>query len=187
MHRAITRYRAQSIWKIRHMYLYRVVNSKKRFIRTLTFMELCCVNYGLFRITYLKTSPKHIRSLHRLAISALPDLPIFIRIFGLKILHCSSLPILHLRCLTSSTQKLPRKFVDHHTFLSRPSSKSGSAASHHFSLAHQFSVEFGSVKREVDVEVYSVKGALWGIHTLEILLQTFARQIRGERYHFFDT
>lgn len=64
-----------------------------------------------------------------------------------------------------------------HRFASFRSLESRSAAAHHFALAHQLCVEFGSIKCEVDVEIYTVKGSLGGIHSLEILLEILARKI----------
>jgi hypothetical protein len=51
------------------------------------------------------------------------------------------------------------------------------AATHHFALAYQLGVEFRSVKREIDVKVYSVECSLWGIHSFEVLFEVLAREI----------
>jgi hypothetical protein len=45
------------------------------------------------------------------------------------------------------------------------------AATHDLALADQFSVELGSVKREVDVEVNAVEGSLGSVHALKVFLE----------------
>jgi len=52
-----------------------------------------------------------------------------------------------------------------------PLSETGSAPTHNLALADQLGTEFGTVQREVDVEVHTVEGALRGIPALEVLLQ----------------
>jgi hypothetical protein len=54
-------------------------------------------------------------------------------------------------------------------FLCLPESRS--AAAHNLPLANELGTEFGSIEREVDIEVHPVKGSLRGIHALEILLE----------------
>jgi hypothetical protein len=49
--------------------------------------------------------------------------------------------------------------------------KAGGAATHDLALADKLGVELGSIEREVDVEVYAVKGTLWGIHAFEVLFE----------------
>ena len=49
------------------------------------------------------------------------------------------------------------------------------AAAHDLALAHELGVELRTIKREVDVEVHAVEGALWGVHALEVLLEVLAR------------
>jgi len=51
------------------------------------------------------------------------------------------------------------------------------AATHDLALTNQLCVEFGPVKCEVNVEVYTVEGSLWSIHPLEVLLEVFAGEI----------
>jgi hypothetical protein len=52
--------------------------------------------------------------------------------------------------------------------------ESSCAATHDFALADQFGVEFGSVKGQVDVEIYSVECTVGGIHAFEIFFEVFA-------------
>jgi hypothetical protein len=51
------------------------------------------------------------------------------------------------------------------------------AATHDLPLTNQLCIEFGPVKCEVNVEVYTVEGSLWSVHTLEVLLEVFAGEI----------
>ena len=60
------------------------------------------------------------------------------------------------------------------------------ATTHDLALADKLGVELGSVEREVDVEVYAVEGALWGVHTLEVLFEVLPREIGGESDNFLD-
>jgi hypothetical protein len=61
------------------------------------------------------------------------------------------------------------------------------AATHHFTLANQFCVEFGSVKGEVDVEIHTIECSLRGIHSFKVLLEILPGQIRGECNDFLDS
>ena len=69
------------------------------------------------------------------------------------------------------------------TLLTRPIGcplpKSRSAPPHDIPLTHQFRIEFATVKRQVDIEVDTVKCSLRRIHPLEVLLQILPRQVRG--------
>lgn len=61
------------------------------------------------------------------------------------------------------------------------------AATHDLALADKLGVKLRSVEREVDVEVYAVEGALWGIHALEVLFEVLSRQVGGKCDDFLDT
>ena len=60
------------------------------------------------------------------------------------------------------------------------------AATHDLALADKLGVELGSVEREVDVEVYAVEGALWGVHALEVFFEVLPREVRGKCDDFLD-
>lgn len=49
-------------------------------------------------------------------------------------------------------------------------SESCAASSHDLTLADQLCIEFGTIEREVDIEVNSVEGALWSIHPFKVFL-----------------
>lgn len=53
-------------------------------------------------------------------------------------------------------------------------SKPRRAAAHDLALADKLSVEFGTVERQVDVEVDAVEGALRGVHAFKVLFEVFA-------------
>ena len=57
------------------------------------------------------------------------------------------------------------------------SSESSRATAHYLALTHQLSVEFASVKREQNVEVDAIEGALRCVHTLEVLLEILAGEV----------
>jgi hypothetical protein len=61
-----------------------------------------------------------------------------------------------------------------------------SAAAHDLALANELSVKFGTVKREVDVEVHAVEGALGSVHALKVLLEVLAAEIGSEGDNFLD-
>jgi hypothetical protein len=61
-----------------------------------------------------------------------------------------------------------------------------STSAHDLTLAHEFGVELGSVKREIDVKVNTVKCALRRVHTLEVFFEILAAEIRGESDDFLD-
>ncbi len=65
-------------------------------------------------------------------------------------------------------------------------SESCTAAAHNLALADQLGAELGPIKRQVDVEVHTVKGTLRCVHALKVLLQVLARQIRGESNDLLD-
>lgn len=71
-------------------------------------------------------------------------------------------------------------------FLSRLP-EAGSAAAHNLALAHKLCAELGAVQSQVNVKVYSVEGTLRRIHSLEILFEVLARQIRCKGDNFLDT
>jgi hypothetical protein len=54
------------------------------------------------------------------------------------------------------------------------------AAAHDLALANELGVELRPVKREVDVEVNAVEGALGSVHALKVLLEVLAAEVRGE-------
>jgi hypothetical protein len=60
------------------------------------------------------------------------------------------------------------------------------AAAHDLALANELGVELGTVKREVDVEVYAVEGALGSVHALKVLLEVLAAEIGSEGDNFLD-
>ena len=66
-------------------------------------------------------------------------------------------------------------------------SESCPTPSHNLALAYQLSTELGAVQRQVNVEVDPIEGALWCVHTLEVLFQVLARQIRCERDNLLDS
>ena len=55
--------------------------------------------------------------------------------------------------------------------------ESGRATTHDFALADKLGVEFRSVEREVDIEVYAVKGSLGCVHAFKVLFEVLSRQI----------
>ncbi len=65
-------------------------------------------------------------------------------------------------------------------------SESCCAPPHDFTLAHQFGVELGPVKGEVDVEVNTVERALRSIHAFKVLFQVLAAEVGGQRDNFLD-
>jgi hypothetical protein len=73
---------------------------------------------------------------------------------------------------------LARAFASHGpTAILSELSETGSAATHHFTLADQLSIKFGSVKREVYVEIDAIEGALRRIHAFKVLLKVLAGQV----------
>lgn len=59
-------------------------------------------------------------------------------------------------------------------------------ASHNLSLADKFGTQFRTVEREVDIEIDTIECSLWSVHTLKVLLQVLAAEIRGEGDDFLD-
>lgn len=59
-------------------------------------------------------------------------------------------------------------------------SESRRATTHDLALANQLSIEFGTVEREIDVEINSVECALRCVHALEVFLQILAAEIGSE-------
>ena len=65
-------------------------------------------------------------------------------------------------------------------------SEASSAAAHDLALADQLGVELGAIESEVDVEVDTIERALWGVHTLEVLLEVLSAEIGGECDNFLN-
>lgn len=57
------------------------------------------------------------------------------------------------------------------------SSKATGTPSHHFTLAHKLSVEFRSVKREIDVEINTIESPLRRVHAFKVFLEIFTAEI----------
>lgn len=64
--------------------------------------------------------------------------------------------------------------------------ETSTAAAHDLTLANKLGAKLGSIKGQVDIEVDTVKGALWSVHSLKVLLQVLAREIRGKGDNLFD-
>jgi hypothetical protein len=64
--------------------------------------------------------------------------------------------------------------------------EAGSAAAHNFALAHELCTKLRAVQSQVNIKVYSVKGTLRSIHSLEILFKVLARQIGCKSNNFLD-
>ena len=65
-------------------------------------------------------------------------------------------------------------------------SETSRAASHDLTLAYELSVELTAIECQVNIEVDAVKGALRGVHPLEILLQVLPGEVRGKCDDFLD-
>lgn len=52
--------------------------------------------------------------------------------------------------------------------------ESSRAATHDFTLANKLGIELRSIEREVNVEVDTVEGALWGIHTFKVFFEVLS-------------
>lgn len=64
--------------------------------------------------------------------------------------------------------------------------EAGTAATHDLALANQLGAELRTVEGQVDIKVDPVKGSLWRVHTLKVLFEVLARQVRGEGDDFLD-
>ena len=67
------------------------------------------------------------------------------------------------------------------------SSESRGTPTHDLALTDQLGIELAPVQRQIDVKVDTIEGTLRGVHSLKILFQIFARQIRREGHDFFDS
>lgn len=70
---------------------------------------------------------------------------------------------------------------------SRRLSESSRAATHDLALADKLGVEFGPIKRKVNVEVDAIESALGCIHAFEVFFEVLPGEIRGECNNLLDT